>query len=550
MTTKDWPTQESDIIADHYVNQPRPIRVAVLGAGISGIAFAYKARGLENVSFTIFEKNHDVGGTWLESRYPGVSCDVPSHCYTYTWAGNPDWSRVYASGQEINEHYRSLAKEYGVYEHTKFRHKIVGAEWSPDEAAWRLSVEDLATGDQHVHVAEVFINSGGVLNNWTWPDIPGLHDFKGSLVHTARWDEDLDLTGKRVAVIGSGASALQVVPTLQPSVSSLVSFHRSPAWVAAEFAGQFASKGRDTEYTEEERRRFRENPEYHAEYRREVEHGMNARFPSFFRLSGAQKIGFRNVTESMRARLGNDPVLCEKLIPRFPLGCRRVTPGHGYLEALTQSNVTVETSPIARVMEHGIETVEGTVHEVDAIITATGYVTDFVPRFPIIGLGRVNLQDIWKEQGARAYMSVSAPSMPNYFMTTGPNSPISNGSLIPAIERQIDFALAFICKIQVQDLQHVVVTDEATDDFNVWKDEFMKGMTWSGGCSSWYKNGTTKGSIIGPWPGSVNHFLQSLKEPRFEDFSYKYNSRNRFRFLGNGLAENEIKGLPLGAYIT
>ncbi|KAF5010123.1 hypothetical protein FDECE_3709 [Fusarium decemcellulare] len=550
MASKSWVTEESDIIANHYVHQPRPIRVVVLGAGISGIAFAYKARELENVTYQIYDKNSDVGGTWFESRYPGVSCDVPAHCYTYTWAGNPDWTRFYASGAEIQAYYRKLAQEYGVYQHSKLKHQIEDAVWDDEAALWRITVKSLETGKSFVDSAEVFINSGGVLNNWAWPSIEGLDSFRGILVHTANWDHELDLEGKRVAVIGSGASALQVVPTIQPVVKQLVSFHRSPSWVAAEFAGQFASEGRNTVYTEEEKQRFRQDSEYFLSYRRDIEHGMNARFPSFYRNSDAQRLGIKNVTKSMRTRLGNDSELCEKLIPKFPLGCRRVTPGYGYLEALTASNVAVETSRIAQVTEAGIKTVNGIFHEVDAIITATGYVTSFVPRFPIVGLGGVDLQQEWAKKGAQGYLSVATPAMPNYFFTTGPNSPISNGSLIPAIEHQLDFALIFIRKIQTQDINYVVVTDKATNEFNEWKDEFMKGMTWTANCTSWYKNGTVDGTVIGPWPGSVNHFLQILKQPRFEDFEYKYRSRNRFRYFGDGRAENEAKGQPLGAYIS
>lgn len=273
-------------------------------------------------------------------------------------------------------------------------------------------------------------------SHWAWPDIKGLHDFRGKLVHTASWDDSLDLTNKRVAVIGAGASAIQVVPTIQPGkftivtmnmkakepnrmrelvVKQLFSFHRSPSWIAMEFAGQWATEGRNTEYSEKQRRQFREDPEYFLEYRRNIESSMNARFPSFFRYSGAQKLGVENVSKSMRTRLGNDPELSKKLIPKFPLGCRRVTPGHGYLEALTKENVTVETTSISRVTDSGIETADGKLHEVDVIVTATGYVTSFVPRFPIIGLNGVNLQEVWRRKAAQGYLSVTVPSMPNYF---------------------------------------------------------------------------------------------------------------------------------------
>ncbi|OIW22564.1 FAD/NAD(P)-binding domain-containing protein [Coniochaeta ligniaria NRRL 30616] len=538
-----------DIVAPNYVHEPKPIRVIFIGAGISGIAFAYKANQIEKLTYTIYEKNHDVGGTWLESRYPGVSCDVPAHGYTYTWRANPDWSRFYAGGEEIWRWYKKLAGEYGVYERTRFKHKVVGAEWDEAAQLWKVEVENLETGKRFWDEAEVLINGGGPLNNWKWPDIDGLHDFQGDLLHTTKWDDSIKLEGKRVAVIGSGASGIQLVPVIQPIVSKLISFNRSPTWVAPEFAWQLAADSRDTIYTEEQRAEFRNNPEKLTEYRRDIEHGMNARFPSFYKHSEAQKIGRQFVAEGMRKRLNNDPVLTEKLIPKFELGCRRVTPGQGYLEALTSPNAEVVTAGIQKIVPSGIISNDGQLHEVDIIITATGYETSFVPRFPIVGLKGVNLQDKWTTEGAAAYLSVAVPDFPNYFLTIGPNAPISNGSLVAAMERQLDYALAFVRKIQTEDVTSAVVSDEAAAEFDEWKNEIMKGMTWSAPCTSWYKNGTADGKVIGPWPGSVNHFLEVMKQPLYEDFRYKYKTRNRFRFFGDGRAPAEAKGEPLGWYM-
>ncbi|KAH8810611.1 hypothetical protein F5884DRAFT_875183 [Xylogone sp. PMI_703] len=543
------PDYNPDIIAPNYVHQTKPIRIIAIGAGISGIAFTYKASKLENVSFQLYEKNSDVGGTWLESVFPGCSCDVPAHCYTYTWVGNPNWSKVFADGSEIWQFYRKLAREYGVYEKTKFGHRVVGAQWDNDAGLWRVTVEDLATNEIFVDSAEVLINSGGILNNWKWPAIDGLHDFKGKLLHSAHWDKSYDLADKKVAVIGSGASGIQIVPAIQPVVKHLTSFNRSPTWIAGEFAGQFAPEGRNTKYTDEQKEQFRTDKAYFKKYRQEVEHGMNARFPSFYKYSAAQDAGRAFVAKQMAERLKHDPVLCDKLIPKFPLGCRRVTPGHGYLEALTADNVDVVTCGIAKVTENGILTKEGQFHELDVIITATGYDTSYIPRFPIIGFDGVNLQDKWKNEGAAAYLSVAVPGFPNYFLTTGPNAPISNGSLIGAIERQLDYALNFVQKIQKQDIKYVVISREAAEEFDEWKNEFMKHMSWSGACTSWYKNGTTDGKVIGPWPGSVNHFIEIMRSPRYEDWIVKSKAKNRFRYFGDGRSPVEANGLPLGWYM-
>ncbi|KAH7072085.1 hypothetical protein BKA63DRAFT_605008 [Paraphoma chrysanthemicola] len=544
------PRNTSSIVAGNYVHEPKPVRVIFIGAGISGIGFAYKARQLPNVTYTIYEKNPDVGGVWYENRYPGISCDVPAHAYTYTWKSNPNWSRFYAAGKEICDWYKSEAEAYGVYDVAKFRHEVVGLEWDEDRQIWRVDVLNLETGEKSVDEANVVINGGGPLNDWKWPDIEGLHDFQGPILHTAHWDASVDLKGKRIAVIGSGASGIQVVPQLQPIASKLISFNRSPTWVAPEFAGQLAREGRNTTYTEEEKEEFRNHPEKLKQYRREIEHAVNARFPAFYKHSDAQKNARQLITESMKQILKNDPVLVEKMIPKFEVGCRRVTPGRGYLEALTQPNARIVTSGIQKIVANGLISNDGELHEVDAIVAATGFQTSFVPRFPILGLNKQNLQDKWREEGAAAYLSVAVAGFPNYFYIVGPNAPISNGSLVPGMEHQVDYALAFVQKLQKEDITSAVVSDAAAAEFEEWKNDIMEGMSWTGSCTSWYKNGTVNGKVTGPWPGSVNHFLEVLRTPRYEDFAYKYAVRNRFRYFGDGRAPLEAKGGHLGWYVS
>ncbi|KAH7084374.1 hypothetical protein FB567DRAFT_498334 [Paraphoma chrysanthemicola] len=544
------PRNTSSIVAGNYMHEPKPVRVIFIGTGISGIGFAYKARQLPNVTYTIYEKNPDVGGVWYENKYPGISCDVPAHAYTYTWKSNPNWSRFYAAGEEIRQWYKSEAEAYGVYDVAKFRHEVVGLEWDEERQIWKVDVLNLETGEKSVDEANVVINGGGPLNDWKWPDIEGLHDFQGSLLHTAHWDDSVVLKGKRIAVIGSGASGVQVVPQLQPIASKLISFNRSPTWIAPEFAGQLAREGRNTTYTEEEKEEFRNHPEKLKQYRREIEHAVNARFPSFYKHSDAQKNAQRLITESMKQLLKNHPDLAERLIPKFEVGCRRVTPGRGYLEALTQPNARVVTSGIQKIVANGVISNDGELHEVDAIVAATGFQTSFVPRFPILGLKKQNLQDIWREEGAAAYLSVAVPQFPNYFLVVGPNAPISNGSLLPGMEHQIDFALSFVQKLQKEDITSAVVSDAAAAEFDEWKNDIMEGMSWTGSCTSWYKNGTVNGKVTGPWPGSVNHFLEVLRTPRYEDFEYKYAVRNRFRHFGDGRAPLEAKGGNLGWYVS
>ncbi|KAF9886732.1 hypothetical protein FE257_011109 [Aspergillus nanangensis] len=538
------------VVPDQYIGKPKQIKVIVIGAGISGIAFAYKARSLEAVEYVIYEKNADVGGTWLESRYPGCSCDIPAHSYSYPWVGNPEWSQIYAGAEEIWKFYRDRAQEYDLYDHARFNHQVVGARWDEVQSKWFVNIHDLESGQTIEDSAEVLINCSGALNNWKWPAIPGLHSFEGTLVHTARYPQDLDLSGKTVAVIGAGSSAIQVVPTIQPTVEKLVNFIRSPTWIAPQFVGQIAKDGRGTKYTPEQKANFRQNPEELLKHRQEIDHALNSRFPNFYKGSAAQKASRDIVEKGMREKLAAmDPALREKLIPEFDVGCRRVTPGEGYLEALQKDNVQVVTGPIQRIQKDGLITGDGTAHPVDVIIAATGYDTTYIPSFPLIGRNGVNLGKRWSQTGAEAYFTCAVPDMPNYFMVVGPNTPISNGSLMPAIETQLEFALGFTKKIQSQGVKSVVVTQQANTEFNDHKDAVMNLLTFSGNCSSWYKGGTSDGRIVGPWPGSVNHFLESLKEPRLQDFEFRYEGANRYAYLGSGLSLREHKNEPLGWYI-
>lgn len=314
--------------------------------------------------------------------------------------------------------------------------------------------------------------------------------------------------------------------------------------------GKLAPDGRATVYGEEQKEKFRKDPEYLKQYRREIDQELNGRFPNFYKGSDRQKISRSIVEQSMRERLAKmDPELREKMIPDFDVGCRRVTPGEGYLEALQEPNVELVRSGIQDVTATGVVSNDGKTYEVDVIIAATGYDTSYVPAFQLVGRHGVDLAKRWKTTGAEAYFTCAVPDMPNYFMVVGPNTPISNGSLMPSIEAQLEFALSFVDQIQTQGVKSVVVSRQATTEFNDYKDAVMELLTFSGNCNSWYKGGTANGRIVGPWPGSVNHFLESVRNPRLQDFEYEYEGHNRFAYLGNGLTKRDINAEDLAWYI-
>ncbi|KAH0523187.1 hypothetical protein TsFJ059_008230 [Trichoderma semiorbis] len=476
-------------VSDQWIGQPRPVRVVIIGAGIGGIAAVKLFRETfqdRPATLVIYEKNHDVGGTWLENRYPGCSVDNPGHTYTYSWEGNPSWSRAYVGAEEVFEYYKGRAKAYGVYEYVNFNHRVIEARWDDYVGQWKLKIEKEGSGIIEDE-CEVLINVCGMLNQWKWPSIDGLDTYKGHLVHSAIWNSNYSFKGKTIGVIGSGSSAIQMVPQLQKEVKSLISFNRSPSWITQEFGAKYIPEGRGLVYSDEQR----------EEWRR----------------------------------------------------CRRVTPGHGYLEALTRDNVIVRSDEIRRITPTGIQMVDGTKLALDAIICATGFDNSFRPSFALIGENGVDLRDEWREE-PRSYLSVAAAGFPNYFMATGPNFPLANGALVACLEHTLKYAFRAVEKIQTQGVKSVSPTREAVNDFQEHKDAIMEKMVWTSLCRSWYKNGKVDGKVWGPYPGSVPHFFELMGETRWEDFKIEYRTSNRFQYLGRGNTHREVSGGDLAWYVT
>ncbi|KIW12770.1 hypothetical protein PV08_07957 [Exophiala spinifera] len=537
-------------VSKSQIHTRRQLRLICIGAGIAGIAAAYKYdRQLSNVSFVIYEKNEDVGGTWLENRYPGCACDIPAHGYTYSWEGNPEWSCFYAEAPEIHAYYKSCAEKWNCMRYIKLSHQVTEAKWSSSSSKWDVSVKILATGETIVDECDVLLSATGVLNKWKWPDITGIHDFKGKLLHSARWDNDYSFEGKRVAVIGAGSSAIQIVPKLTPIVAEMVSFIRSRTWITAEFNADLAPQGRETRYSAEQIEKFKTDTQYFLDYRKRLYNASGANYTVYYKDSEKQKLAKQRFTQMMKERLNFREDLCSRIIPEFAVGCRRFTPGTGYLEALVSPNSRVVTTDIECITSGGLRTTDGEEYEVDAIICATGFDTSFKPAFPVIGLNGRNLAEEWKEQPLH-YLSVAAPGFPNYFMAGGPNSPISNGSLIAGLETAIDYAYRCITKMQTENIVSLEPKIEAVEDFLEHRDAYMDLMVWSDSCKSWYKNGKSDGPVIGPWIGSTWHYEEALREPRFEDYQIHYLGRNRFAYLGDGRTIGEVEGVDMSAKIT
>ncbi|RKL12923.1 putative sterigmatocystin biosynthesis monooxygenase stcW [Fusarium oxysporum] len=528
---------------------PRKLRVVCIGAGFSGIYMAIRLgaqSALENLEFQCYEKNPSVGGTWFENRYPGCACDVPSHVYCYTFEPNPRWSQYFSSSREIGKYLEDVHENYGCSRFIKLNHRVERAVWNENTSKWELTVIDDA-GKQLHDQCDVLLNGAGILNNWKWPSIKGLHSFQGPVVHSAAWPEKLDLAGQRVAVIGSGSSAIQIIPSIQPVARRVDAYLRSPTWIQPKeldpLVAERLSQGLGFEYTETEIRSF-QNKETLRNYRKRLESTFNGLYNVLLKSSPQQKEARILFEADMRKKLEKKPELAEELIPDWEVGCRRLTPGLGYLEALCEDNVDVVTNTeIMEITKTGIRDINGVHREVDVLVCATGFDVSFKPRFSLVGRqGRdLSLDTSWGSN-PQAYLTLAISGYPNYFVFNGPNACVGNGSLIPVIESVGEYIIKALSKMQVHGVKTMEVQSEAVTDLTEHIDTYMPRTVWSGNCRSWYKQGTVDGRVTAIWPGSSLHFLDILKEPRWEDYSWTYDRGNRFAFLGNGKSRVEDGG--------
>lgn len=538
-------------IGEQHLRQPRPLKIITIGAGFSGLTMAYKIQHQyklgDQIQHVIYEKNPDIGGTWYENRYPGLVCDIPAHIYVFTWEPNPDWSSFYASGPEIFAYIKRTAAKYNLTKDVQLNSKVISAKWNEVDGKWHVQIE--RNGKIVQDVGDLLVNGGGCLNNWIWPDIDGLKDFEGHLVHSARWDNEYNFQGKKVGIIGNGASGIQILPQIQPIAAHVTAFIRTPTWVSPNFGSNFAGvDGKNFNYTEEEKAEFRSNPQKLFALRKTIENDLNKYFSMIFRDSPEQASLRESVKQLMLKRLGEEKKeLAAMLIPEWGVGCRRITPGEGYLEAVTAENVEVTMSRIVHVTKTGIQTADNKHRDLDAIICATGFDFSFRPTWKLIGRDGADLAETWKKN-AEGYFGIAAHGFPNYFVFLGPNSPYTHGNLLACIEWGADYIVKWAQKIQEEDIHSIEVTKSAVDDFNTYADEFLKQTVWSDSCRSWCKNHTVDGKIS-MYPGSLLNYKEMLEMLRGEDFTIKYRSTNRFAFMGSGFTKREITGGDLSYYL-
>ncbi|KPM46513.1 putative sterigmatocystin biosynthesis monooxygenase stcW [Neonectria ditissima] len=539
-------TDTSYEIGNHFHSEPtKPIKIICVGSGISGLCLAFKlCRRLESFELAIYEKNPDIGGTWYENRYPGCACDIPAHLYTFSWAPKADWSKYYADSAEIEAYCKEFFHEHGLERFTHLQHRVKEAVWDEESGKWSVQIEDLATGVCKLDKSEILVNATGFLNKWKWPDIEGLESFKQPKVHSAAWDDSIDFEDKAIGVIGTGSSAIQIIPQMQPVAKRLKVFMRSPTWITTAIGGQVSSQFRgqqdeDTQghkqfiFSDEQKERFRQDPEYHLDFRKRIEAEVNWMADIFNMGTEMQVQTQASMREQMKKRIGEEnSELAEKLIPTWPPGCRRLTPGDRYLESLVQDNAEPIFGSIKKIDESAILMEDGTRYELDVLICATGFDVSFVPSFQITGRNGLTMSDVWKDE-PDAYLGLAAPNFPNYFVVCGPQGPLGNGSILPAIEVICDYIIEVAAKMQAERIHSVVPKRHAATQFQEHMRKFHAKTVWTQPCRSWYKTGKVDG-LPQLWCGTALSYIKTIRTPRFEDYDIKYMGPNQWAFLGNG----------------
>ncbi|KAH7232766.1 steroid monooxygenase [Fusarium tricinctum] len=529
----------------------RKLRIICLGGGASALNLAHEIDiSPLDLELVCYEKNPSIGGTWYENRYPGCGCDIPSINYQFSWAPSPDWTSFYSSASEILQYFKDIAEKYNLNKYIRLNHRVLGAFWDEDAQKWHVRIQ---RGDDPQDVfedeAHIFVNASGVLNKWKWPNIPGRESFKGPMLHSANWDDSVSLEGKRIGVIGGGSSAVQIVPNLQPVVGHMTCFLRSAAWVTGGFGQRFAGKnGSNYKYNEKQREIFRNSPEKYLAYRKKIESELNSRFRFILNGSKEQQDARDFAERDMRAKLAKKPEIADIIVPKnFAVGCRRPTPGNGYLEALCEDNVTVVSKGITEITPKGMKTADGVEHEFDVIICATGFDVSWRPHYPTIGRNGVSLSKYWQDV-PNTYLSLGVANMPNYFIFNGPFGPYGHGSFLPITETVSRYVMQVLKKMSEEEISSFAPKEEAVADFVEHRRKFLPRTAWTSPCRSWFKQGTVDGEPM-MWPGSRIQFFRTIETPRWEDFDIKYTTSNRFAYFGNGFAACESDGSDLTWYL-
>ena len=476
------------------------MRIAIIGSGASGIAAAYYLIDCGITDVTLFEKADQMGGTWRDNRYPGVACDVPSHLYRFTFAPNAEWTQRCSPGDEIQKYMVDVAHQTGIYEHIRFGHEVTEAVYA--DGKWNVTTSQGPQGS-----FDAVISAGGALHHPKMPDIEGIDSFAGFACHSARWDDNADLAGKRVGMIGSGSTGTQITCALSGIVGQLSLFQRTPQWIMA-----LPNHPID----EEKRQEYRDDPESMDSYY----HYLADRFNSVFAdaVSGHNAEAYDHMAQACENNLHasvSDPVLRGKLTPDYKVGCKRLVVSDKFYQAVQQPNVDVITDSIDQIEPEGVRTADGTLHELDTIIYATGFhAHSLCQPMRIAGRDGRELLEQWSN-GNVAYRSVAVPGFPNWFMVGGPNSPIGNFSYLMTAETQARYIAALLDEVASGRVGTIEPKGDVTLAYNAELREAMADTIWTSGCNSWYFDSQGR---VASYPWSYQRFAEEMSQPDLNDF--------------------------------
>jgi cation diffusion facilitator CzcD-associated flavoprotein CzcO len=471
--------------------QPETFDVAIVGSGFSGLGTAINLEREGKRSYVVLERGDEVGGTWHYNTYPGCGCDVPSHLYSFSFAPNPDWSQTYSLQPEIRDYLRRCADDFGVRPHVRTNHNVTAATWNEDEQAWDV---ETSQGDFR---ATVLVAGTGPLTEPKIPDIPGLDGFEGKTMHSARWDHDYDLTGKRVASIGTGASAIQYVPAIQPDVERLTVFQRTPPWIMPHSNRPIRGW---------EHRLYRAAPALQRLVRGGIYSIRELAVLGFVKHPKVMKLVERVAKRHMRRQI-SDPELLEKVTPDYEIGCKRILPSNKWYRALTQPNVELVTGGVEEVRPRSVVGPDGVEHEVDVIIFGTGFEVADMPASKVIhGRDGQSLNEFWSGS-PRAHRGCTVEGFPNFFMLLGPNTGLGHSSMVYMAESQIAYMMDALRAMDEGGARTIEVRPEAIARYNDSIDQRMQGTVWNTGCASWYLDDTGRNATL--WPDWTWRFRQS-----------------------------------------
>ena len=481
----------------------RDMRFAIIGAGMAGILSAVKLTEAGLTDFTIYEKADRVGGTWRENTYPGVACDVPSQLYCYSFALNSEWTHPYASGEEIEAYFEQVVREHDVERSIRFGDEIVSCEFV--EGRWQLETES-----GHRDVVDVVIAATGVLHHPSYPEIEGLESFAGHAFHSARWDHDVPLAGARVGVIGTGSTAVQITAAIVDEVEHLSLFQRTAQWVMPQ---------ENPPYTDEMKTVFRDDPALLEKIHGELSQMFADGFANA--VVDADSPQMKMIEDVCRDNLEQnviDPELRERLRPDYRAACKRLVVSGDFYQAIQEPNAELVTSGIACIEPGGIRTRDGVLHELDVLVLATGFHVDsFMRPMSVVGRDGTQLAEVWAER-PNAYLSISIPDFPNFFMLNGPNGPVGNFSLIEVAELQFGYIMGLVERIRSGECREISATSAAMEHHEADRVEAAKKTVWTTGCRSWYLDDR---GVPATWPWPFDRFRAEMAAPKADAYEVR-----------------------------